>query len=144
MWPIPNASPSGGGIGYTGSKICTSGYCMVYNDCKQYNICRYSQRGSYACVNTDYHQCIPGTDPAPPTTTSTTPTSTPPTAPPSTTVVAPPAGTASGVVSRSGTEFRLNGKKFYFVGCQNTRPHHRKAPADPSNSECILATHAHK
>ncbi|RPB05406.1 glycoside hydrolase, partial [Choiromyces venosus 120613-1] len=60
----------------------------------------------------DYWQCIPGT--AQPTTTPSTPTTT------QVVITAPgtpaPASTASGAVTRSGTEFRLNWRRFYFVG----------------------------
>lgn len=34
VWSISNASFSGGGTGYSGSKTCISGsYCMIYSDC---------------------------------------------------------------------------------------------------------------
>lgn len=72
-------------------------------------------------VDIDYFQCIPGTGPvtsSPPVTTTSWVTSTTRAPTSTTTVVVPPPSTASGVVTTSGTEFRLNGKKFYFVGCQ--------------------------
>ncbi|KAI5778740.1 glycoside hydrolase [Geopyxis carbonaria] len=60
----------------------------------------------YSCVvvNDWYWQCQPGS--STPTTTATT------TAPASTSTAAP----ATGIVTRSGTNFMLNGKKFNYVG----------------------------
>ncbi|KAI5792476.1 glycoside hydrolase [Peziza echinospora] len=87
-----------GGIGFTGGTTCVSGYyCNV--------------------LNPYYSQCIPGTATASPTSTKATSTSS--ASKTSTTSVAGPTATSTpstGYVTTSGTEFRLNGKKFYFVG----------------------------
>ncbi|KAI5852547.1 glycoside hydrolase superfamily [Morchella snyderi] len=86
-----------GGVTYTGSTTCASGStCIKYSDY--------------------YHQCVPGTatTTAAPVTTTTRVTTT--TVPVTTTSQGGSSPTASGVVTKSGTTFMLNGKKFYFVG----------------------------
>lgn len=122
LWPKSNFSYLGGGVTYTGPTNCASGsYCISYSDCKYFGTCRPIRRGSY--MNLDYSQCIPGTGPvtSSPPVTSSRPSSTTSVTRPSTTIVSPPAGSASGVVSRSGTDFWLNGKKFCFVGCSKPK-----------------------
>lgn len=92
-----------GGIDWTTGTSCVSGYyCSFLNP--YYSQCVPGAASSVAATSTTKAATSSSTSIA--TSTKTT----------STAAATATAGPAAGYVSTSGTEFRLNGKKFYFVG----------------------------